>query len=171
MKILEQNGIEIENIDGAAFNHFCAGARSGVVPGVLNECPVLSASNNSVTVGTGELLISGFRVKLTEATVFSFSVAPVTDTQYYIIGTIDVSSDRTVSFSMSCVTTDNLTDEDIFHTEQGRYQIEVGRFLHKTDGSITDVVKTATLLLNNALKIGSTIVTEQQIISLLNLLS
>lgn len=172
MKILEQNGIEIENIDGAAFNHFCAAKRSGILPCILDECPVLSASSNSVTVGTGELLISGFRIKLTEAITFTFSASPVADTQYYIIATIDVHSDRSVSFDLSCLTDETLETDNIFSSEEGTYQLEIGRFVHKTNGSVSDVSRTAVIIDGeNVLQIGSTTITEAQLISLLNLLS
>lgn len=40
-KILEQNGIDIENIDGAAFNNFAAGGRDGIMAGVLSECALV----------------------------------------------------------------------------------------------------------------------------------
>ena len=39
-KILEQNGVEIENIDGAVMNSVAAQGMDGVVGGVLNECHV-----------------------------------------------------------------------------------------------------------------------------------
>ena len=39
-KILERNGVDNENIDGAAFNNFAAGERDGIVAGVLSQCSI-----------------------------------------------------------------------------------------------------------------------------------
>ena len=40
-KILESLGVEIENIDDAAFNNFLVSSESGIVKGVLDECKVV----------------------------------------------------------------------------------------------------------------------------------
>lgn len=175
MKILEQNGIDIENVDGAAFNNVCMNGKSGILPGVLGQCTMSAASSNVLSVGSGELIISGFRVKLTESTVFTFSVSPESDVQYYLIATIRVSASHEVSFEFTYSTDPTVVQDSIFETEQGIYQVQFGKFMHRSDGTIDSVERLLSVLddLNNlsVLKIGNTTVTEQQIISLLNLLN
>ena len=65
-KILESNGVEIDNLDGAAFNNFAAGGQDGILEGVGNECAVYQPSNNSISIMTGVLVLSGFRIKITD---------------------------------------------------------------------------------------------------------
>ena len=98
-KILESNAVDIENVDGGAFNNFTAGGKSGVIAGVLNECKVI-ASNSIVTVDTGLFLISGIRIKLIDAYSFTLSGTPIVDTRYHLVAKIVIDADRNVSFSL-----------------------------------------------------------------------
>jgi hypothetical protein len=98
-KILESNGVEIENIDGGAFNNFCADGKSGIISEVLDECKIV-AQGNVITVGSGELLIKGVRVKIEESTDFTLSGSPAVETHYYIVSKIVLNSDGSILFDI-----------------------------------------------------------------------
>ena len=72
-KILERNGDENENVDGAAFNNFCADGRNLIFKGVLNECNFVKNETNAIKIDTGELIIQGFRIKIVKPYIYSFS--------------------------------------------------------------------------------------------------
>ena len=86
-KILEQNGIDIENIDGGAFNNFAAGNRDGILKGVLNECSLV-AEGNSISIGTGVIILQGIRVKITDPEIISVSSVPYESVRYQIVAQI-----------------------------------------------------------------------------------
>lgn len=126
-KILEANGVENENVDGAAFNNFTARNQDGILSGVLNECSVYSENNTTVIVDTGELIIRGFRVKITDP----YSVqrtASASDIQYHIVGKIILYSDRSVLFSVECRPVSPLMQDSIYTQEYGTYEVEIARF-------------------------------------------
>ena len=143
-KILESNSVEIENIDGGAFNNFCANGESGIVAGVLDECQVVS-TGNVLTVGAGLLLIKGIRVKLLSSTDFSVSGTPASDTSYKVVAKVVLSTDKSVSFNLYLSTASSLTQEDLYKNNSGTYEIEIASFVHSSTGAITKLRKTAML--------------------------
>jgi hypothetical protein len=102
-KILEENGIENENIDGSAFNNFCAGGESGIIAEVLDECSITSAGS-IVTVNTGLLNIKGIRVKITAPKDVTLQGTPAVDTIYRIVAKVVLSSGGNVSFDLYTTT-------------------------------------------------------------------
>jgi hypothetical protein len=144
-KILENENIEIENIDGAAFNNFAAGNKDGVIVGFLNEC-ALFATGNVISVSTGCLLLHGIRVKITEAESVTLSSSPSVNTRYQLVAQIIMNEAKEISFSLFARTIEPLVKHNLFVDGLGTYQIEIGQFVHTTEGDITQVVKTANTL-------------------------
>lgn len=155
-KILEQNGIDIENIDGAAFNNFAAGGRDGIMAGVLSEC-ALVVTGNTVGISPGVLMIHGIRVKVTDMETIVMSSMPAQAVRYQIIAQVDL-NDNAVSFSMFAQAPKNLIQDDLFKQRSGKYQVEVARFTHQTDGSIGDVQKTADVIWAGGLSGGAILI-------------
>lgn len=142
--VLEQNGVNNTNIDGARFNYFSAGQQNGVIDGALNEC-VVTKSGTNVFVNTGEILISGFRIVL-EQTTFPFTSLPVSLTTYRIIAEITVLSDESVTFRifLQDLATE-LVQNNIFKNGYGKYQIELGR-VQVNSSSVLNASRTAPLI-------------------------
>ena len=140
-KILEKNGVDNENIDGAAFNNFSAGGRDGIVAGVLSES-AHSLAGNVIGIAPGELILHGFRVKITETETFSNSSVPVSAEKYQIIAQIVVSDNNDVVFSFLIRSPATLIQENIFDNNRGTYQIEIGTYRHNPDGSISELTRT-----------------------------
>lgn len=143
-KILEQNGVENENIDGGAFNNFAAGGLDGILRGVLSECKLV-AEGNVLNISPGVLLLHGFRVKIFESESINITSIPVAATRYQIVAQI-VYSESSVAFSMFIQEPIELVKQNFFETGNGKYQIEIGRFTHNTDGSIGDLQRTADII-------------------------
>ena len=141
-KILESNGTENENVDGAAFNNFVSGGKDCIIKGVLNSCSLLQPSSNTIGINTGELLIHGFRVKITDPFIHTFSSSPAVELTYYIIATIALASDRGVAFDLFVTTVESTVQDSLYDKESGAYSCKVAQFTHTKSG-ITD----ATLLL------------------------
>lgn len=143
-KILEKNGVDNENIDGGAFNNFTAGNRDGVIGGVLSECN-LSSVGNAVSIGTGVLMIHGIRVKITSLESVYVSSAPVVPTRYQIIAQITL-TDKLPEFFLFVQEPKNLTQQELYENDNGVYEVEIGRFTHNPDGSISDLTRTVDTL-------------------------
>lgn len=141
-KILESNGVENENVDGAALNNAMAGGKDGILKGVLNECSVYSPTSNSVAVGAGVIMIQGFRVKITDPWNKSFLSTPSSNTEYQIVAKITLLSTREVYFEMICRVKQDLQKESIFNTESGVYETEIATFIHSVSGNVTNLVQT-----------------------------
>lgn len=143
MKILENNGIEIENIDGAAFNEFLAG-KDGVVKGVLDECIVYKASSNVLKMGTGLILVHGVRIKMLEETSLNIpsNSFPATPIRYRYILTLELKSDKSfdVSFKSEEFSNRELIKEDLYKTNQGKYELELFRYTIDANG-YTDIIR------------------------------
>ena len=144
-KILEQNGIDNENIDGGAFNNFAAGNRDGIVGGVLAECSV-TAVGNTIGIAPGELILHGFRVKITAVESLSISSAPSAPIRYQVIAQISLQSDKSVEFTLFVQEVADLIQDELYAANQGTYQVEIGRFTHNTDGSIEDLSRTLDII-------------------------
>lgn len=144
MKILEANGTEITNLDGAEFNNLVLGRKNGVVSGVLNGLQIVAATQNSVAISSGLLIVQGFRIKFEEE--ISIPVTPVSpDRIYYLIGSLLVKSDKSVSFTVSMRTTSNLTQNALFQSESGTYEVKLAEVVVGTNG-IQKITKTITNL-------------------------
>ena len=153
-KILEANGIENENIDGGAFNNFTAGGKSGVIAEVLDECK-LSSTGNTVIVSTGLLLIKGIRVKLEESVCLLLSGNPAVDTNYYIVAKVVLSADTSVLFDTYLTTKGTRTQENLYKYNNGTYELELGRFIHTTNGEIKDLQRTVEIITNQSSQGGT----------------
>lgn len=140
-KILEQNGVDNENIDGGAFNNFSAGGRDCIMGGVLSECS-LSSVGNTIGISPGVLIIHGIRVKITDTEILSITSAPTTAIQYQIIGQIILSSNRDIGFSLFLRLPEALKKDNLYTADQGTYQIELGSFTHDPSGTIKNLIRT-----------------------------
>lgn len=145
-KILEQNGIHNENVDGAAFNNFSAGGRNGILKGVLNECLVYKTSSNILTIRPGEILVQGFRVKILDSEDFSIAGSHLIDTDYHLIIELTLSLDRSVSVRLLCRPVERLLQENLFGNEEGIYQEEIASFVYSTQGSIEELNPTMNVI-------------------------
>lgn len=145
-KILEQNGIQNENVDGAAFNNFSAGGRNGILKGVLNECLVYKTSSNILTISPGEILVQGFRVKILDSEDFPIAGFPSIDTDYHLIIELTLYLDRSVSVRLLCRPVERLLQENLFGNEEGIYQEEIASFVYSTQGSIEELNPTMNVI-------------------------
>lgn len=151
-RILENNGIDNTNIDGASFNNFCAGQRSGVIKGVLNECAITSPSSSVVNINTGALIISGVRVILDTATNFNFSTFPSTATRYSLVAEIVVDDNSAITTRLFVqLASVALTKNSLYATSTGAgtYQIELAKFTLSTDG-VSDLIRTVDIITGGA---------------------
>ena len=144
-KILENDGVDITNIDGAVLNNFSAGNRSGLVGGFLNEC-ALSSTGNSIILSTGCLMLHGVRVKISEVESVVMSSTPSQDTRYQLIAQVIVDTAGKVEFSLFAQAVQSLIQNAFLVDGMGTYQLEIGQFTHTTSGTITDIVKTANVI-------------------------
>lgn len=145
-KILEQNGIDIENIDGGAFNNFAAGNRDGVLKGVLEEC-FLVAEGNSIIIGTGVIILQGIRVKITDPEIISVSSVPSEPVRYQIVAQLVMEEgDLSCSFFVRIPT--ELIKDNFYNSGKGNgiYQQELGRVTHGTNGNLTDIQRTLDII-------------------------
>lgn len=145
-KILEQNGIDIENIDGGAFNNFAAGNRDGVLKGVLEEC-FLVAEGNSISIGTGVIILQGIRVKITDPEIISVSSVPSEPVRYQIVAQLVMEEgDLSCSFFVRIPT--ELIKDNFYNSGKGNgiYQQELGRVTHGTNGNLTDIQRTLDII-------------------------
>ena len=148
-KILEKDGVDNESIDGAAFNNFSAGNRDGIIGGVLSECS-FSSMGNGIIVNSGELLIHGVRVKLTSAETLYVSSVPIEETRYQIVAQVNISDNKITGFDLFIQLPKNFVQDEFYKDGNGIYQIEVGRFTHNPDGTITDLTKTVDIIYGSA---------------------
>lgn len=148
-KILEQNGIDNENIDGGAFNNFAAGGRDGIVGGVLSECTI-TATGSVVAIAPGLLMIHGIRVKIEEIETIAIMSVPLRPTSYQLVGQVIVSSKNNVEFSAFIRSPQELAQSNFYTSGEGTYQVELASFVHNPDGSISDLVRTVDIIYGGA---------------------
>lgn len=145
IKILTKNGVDITNIDDARQFNFSAGMRSGIVKGAFNEGTLFASSNNTIALDTCELIISGHRVIIESVQSITLVNAPSVNTKKSLFAEIVVSEASLPTFRLFVeASTYNLRQDNLFKNNMGNgtYQIEIGTFLHKTDGTIVDVFRT-----------------------------
>ena len=140
-KILEQNGIDNENVDGGAFNNFASGGRDGIVGGVLSEC-ALTAAGSAIGVSPGLIILHGIRVKVTGIETLSLSSVPLNPTSYQIVAQVTLASNGNVDFSFFIRTPQPLVQNSLYQNDMGTYQAELASFTHNPDGSISNLTKT-----------------------------
>ena len=151
-RILTKNGVDNTNIDGARNYNFNAGRRSGIVKGALNQGNFFVSSSgsnvgNTVILDTCELRLCGHRVVIDEATYWSFHDLPQTPQRYSLIAQVIVDNSENVTFDLFLQSADTpLIQDNLDKTGTGTYQLEIGRYTQQTDGTITDVVRTADLI-------------------------
>lgn len=141
-KILENIGVEVENIDDAAFHNFTASGKNGIIGGILDECRIVLASSTSIAISTGELLIQGFRVKITQVRDFILqpNAFPENPQDWQFVAQIMLNSDKSVFFNMFIRPVMPLTKDSLFVDNFGTYEVELATFKFSNEG-ITDLVK------------------------------
>lgn len=152
IKILTQNAIDVTNIDGARENHFSAGMRSGIVKGAFNEGNLFLSASNIIALDTCELRISGHRIIIESPETITFNNSPTNNTSYSLIAQINVSNSNPV-FSLLYQSPDiPLIKNNLFNNSNGDgvYQVELGTFILKTDGTITDLFRTIDIITGGA---------------------
>lgn len=148
-RILTKNSVDNTNIDGARQNHFNAGMRSGIVKGALNECSVTSPSSSLITIGTGELRISGHQVVIEETEQIQLTTIPQSTTNYSIIAEISVDDAGTPTFRMFIQPQNaGLTENNLFTSVNGSgiYQIRLANFTQSSSGTISSLERVADLI-------------------------
>lgn len=147
-RILTKNGVDNTNIDGARNYNFNAGRRSGIVQGALNQGNFFASSSNTIVLDTCELRLCGHRIVIDEAKSISFHNQPSVPIRYSLVAQIIVSNNgESVSFDLKTqISTTPLVQNDLDKNINGTYELEIGRFTQLTDGTLTDVVRTADLI-------------------------
>lgn len=144
-KILEQNGIDNENVDGGAFNNFAAGGRDGIVGGVLSEC-ALTAAGSAIGIAPGLIVLHGIRIKVTGLETLALSSVPLNPTSYQIVAQVTLASNGDVDFSFFIRTPQPLVQNSLYQNGAGTYQAELASFTHNPDGSISNLTKTLDII-------------------------
>lgn len=143
MRILENNGTDITNIDGITFNNFCSGNRSGIIKGRLNECNIIRSSSSVISVASGVILINGVRLSFDSQTDFVFNTLPASTINYSIIVEIVIDSNSEITSRMFVQETNvSLIKDNLLQNENGAgtYQIELSRF-NLTPEGIDNIVR------------------------------
>jgi hypothetical protein len=155
-KILESLGTEISNVDGAAFNNFCAGNQDGIIGGILENCDIVKLDSETVMVSSGELLIQGFRIKITSPYTIT-KPSNLTALPYYLIAQVNLTSTGGISFNIEARQTPELKKDKLFTKNSGTYEIELCRFmvgpdgisnLSRTVGTISSKIYTGTVVIS-----------------------
>ena len=147
IRILTKNGIDNTNIDGARDHNFNAGRRSGIVKGVLNEGKFFIITSNIVCLDSCELRLFGHRIVIEEAITHTLAGTPSTAVRYSFIAQVIVDDNFNVSFSTFIqLPSTELIQDNLDKTGKGTYQLEIGKFTQLSDGTLTDVTRTADLI-------------------------
>lgn len=155
-KVLEQNGVEIENVDGGVMNRLAVGGRNGIVKGVGKECE-LKIVGNAIVINTGLILICGVRIKVTDSTTLKLSdVLPTRNIFYQIIAQVTRKGTE-ISAELLIRETAELEQEEIYSSLTGVYQIVLGAFTHLPDGQIENLQRSLPLIEYNSVTSASPI--------------
>lgn len=128
-KILESLGVEIENTDDAAFNNFLVSGESGIIKGVLDECKLVDLFG-TVAIAKGELMIQGFRIKITEAYQYTPVGSAASRTNYHIVARLTLHEGGDVSFNIVTRTITELQQDDLHKLSSGIHEVELAQFTH-----------------------------------------
>lgn len=126
-KILEMNGAENENIDGAAFNNFAASGRDGIIKGVLNECKIFASSDTTIEISTGEFIVQGFRIKIQSPQSYLLT-SRVPSQEFYGVIRLELSLDRTLSCEIQFRQDPPSRKDRLFAAESGVYEVQIAKF-------------------------------------------
>ena len=147
IRVLTKNNVDNTNIDAVRNFNFNAGRRSGIVKGALNQGNLFSSSTNTIALDTCELRLCGHRVVIDAIEYKTLVNIPSIPIRYSLVASIVVDVNSNVSFELLLQTSSTLlTQENIDKTGFGTYQLEIGKFTQQTDGTITDIVRTADLI-------------------------
>ena len=150
-RILTKNGVDNTNIDGARNYNFNAGRRSGIVKDALNGGNFFASNNNTIALDTCELRLCGHRIVLDAVEYKTLLNIPSVPIRYSMIAQVIVDDNNDVSFDLIIQSSSTpLVQENLDTTGKGKFQLEIGRFTQLTDGTITDVVRTADLITGGA---------------------
>ena len=150
-RILTKNAVENTNIDGARDHNFNAGRRSGIVKDALNGGNFFASNNNTIALDTCELRLCGHRIVLDAVEYKTLLNIPSVPIRYSMIAQVIVDDNNDVSFDLIIQSSSTpLVQENLDTTGKGKFQLEIGRFTQLTDGTITDVVRTADLITGGA---------------------
>lgn len=144
IKILTKNGVENTNKDSVRDFNFNAGMRSGIVRGALNEGNLFLSSSNTLAFDTCELRLCGHRVVLDDVYYTTFNTKPVGDARFMLVATINTTNG--VEFLFEILEASTALVQNNLNKEDGKFQLEIGRFTLKTDGTLEDIVRTADLI-------------------------
>ena len=146
-RILTKNGVDNTNIDGARNYNFNAGRRSGIVKDALNGGNFFASNNNTIALDTCELRLCGHRIVLDAVEYKTLLNIPSVPIRYSMIAQVIVDDNNDVSFDLIIQSSSTpLVQENLDTTGKGKFQLEIGKFTQLTDGTITDVVRTADLI-------------------------
>ena len=154
MKILENNGTQIENIDDASFHNFLSGNQSGIVKGILNECNVYQVNSREIRVSTGMLLIKGVRIKLLNeirVTIPENSL-PANSTRYRYLVKVVLRTDKFFDvsfFSEEVGSNRTLIQEDLYKIGQGTYELELFRYTIDPSQGYIDLQRTVDVIFDD----------------------
>ena len=129
----------------------------------MNECTATLLAADTVQIATGELLIQGFRVKITSPYTIT-KPSNLTDINYYLVARIVLSATGGVTFTIEARQTNTLTQDSLFKTGFGTYEIELCRFVVGSSG-ITDLVQTVRVISGASIISGNGVpieVTEEE---------
>ena len=150
-RILTKNGVDNTNIDGARANNFNAGRRSGIVKGALNGGNFFASNNNTIALDTCELRLCGHRIVIDVIEYRTFTNKPSVPVRYSFVARVIVDNNYNVSFEfVAQEATTQLVQDNLDINGSGTYELEIGRFTQLTDGTVTDVVRTADLITGGA---------------------
>ena len=150
-RILTKNGVDNTNIDGARNYNFNAGRRSGIVKGALNQGNFFASSSNTIVLDSCELRLCGHRVVIDSAEYLTFYNKPSVPIRYSLVAQIIVDNNSDVSFDLHAQTSSTaLVQDNLDASGSGTFELEIGRFTQLTDGTVTDVVRTADLITGGA---------------------
>lgn len=151
IRILTKNAVDNTNIDGARDHNFNAGRKSGIVKGVLNEGKFFTITSNIICLETCELRLFGHRIVVEEPITHTIASTPLTATRYSFIAQVIVDDNFNVSFSTFIqLSSTELIQDNLDKTGKGTYQLEIGKFTQLSDGTLTDVTRTADLITGGA---------------------
>ena len=151
IRILTKNAVDNTNIDGARDHNFNAGRKSGIVKGVLNEGKFFTITSNIICLDTCELRLFGHRIVVEEPITHTLAGIPLTAIRYSFIAQVIVDDNFNVSFSTFIqLSSTELIQDNLDKTGKGTYQLEIGKFTQLSDGTLTDVTRTADLITGGA---------------------
>lgn len=147
IRILTKDAVENTNIDGARDCNFNSGRKSGIVAGALNQGVFFSSASNIIALDTCELRLCGHRIVIDAIEYISLKNIPTEPNRLSMIAQIIVDDDNNVQFDLFVQASSTaLIQDNLDINGRGTFQLEIGKFTQNTDGTITDVLRTAELI-------------------------